>query len=154
MPGKFSNNLDRYAYELTQDGGADEEEEDVDGNWYGLLWISPSTRMRIRSIADENVALDDSDDALLDTSVAAVFEQVDGCFEVTWFEHEDGARELWDEIQEEFEEDEEEEDEGCEGDEENDEENDEEEEEEEEEVPPPPVVSTPPTHVMESRRRR
>ena len=39
-PGKFYTVLDSYAFGVTLDGGADEEESYPEGGgWYGLLWV-------------------------------------------------------------------------------------------------------------------
>jgi len=116
-PGKFSTNLDAYAYELTTDGGADEEASYGEGNgWYGLVWIDADARRAIREIAAGDVALDDEDDLVLDGSGAVIlFERSDGIVESHWYDDDRKAQSEWEAIEadtaEEEEEDEDEDDE-------------------------------------------
>jgi len=139
-PGKFSTNLDAYAYELTTDGGADEEASYGEGNgWYGLIWINPSTRKSIQKIAADDVALDEDDDEVLNGSGAVIlFERSDGIVEADWFDDQDKAEKAWAAILADTEGEEDDEDNEDDEDDEDDEEeegDDEEEEEEEEEKP-------------------
>ena len=106
-PGKFDTVIDSYAYEITLDGGADEEASYGEGGgWYGVVWLDDNTRDRIIEIAveDEDPLTEEEED-LLDENVAVIFfERSDGIVETDWFENRQEALEEWAEIQEEFEE--------------------------------------------------
>lgn len=113
-PGKFNDIIDSYAYELTLDGGADEEASYGEGNgWYGFLAIDAATRKRIREIADENKdELTDDEEELIDDTVAIIlFERSDGIVEADWFDDKKDADKRWDEIEADTAESEEEDDE-------------------------------------------
>lgn len=106
-PGKFSTILDSYAYGVTLDGGADEEEGYPEGGgWYGLLWIDGSARDVISTDADNaGETLTPEEEDLLDESVAVIFfERSDGIIETDWFDDKKEAEEHWADIQSEFEE--------------------------------------------------
>jgi hypothetical protein len=100
-PGKFNTNIDAYAYELTLDGGADEEASypQEGSGWYGLVWIDAGTREAIEKIAGELVAIDEDEADLLKESVAVIlFERSDGGVEADWFGDKKKAEKAWAEI--------------------------------------------------------
>lgn len=130
-PGKFYTVLDSYAYEVTGDGGADEEATyPAEGSgWYGLVWLDKDTRDQINEVADAEDGDDDHGGLtgeeldLLNDSVAVIFfERSDGIVEADWFDTKDEAEKAWANVLVDTEEGEEEE---------NDEDEDEDEEEEE-----------------------
>jgi hypothetical protein len=97
-PGKFYTVLDSYAYEVSMDGGADEEAGYGEGGgWYGLVWLDDSTRERINEIAVENDdQLTKEEEDLLDTNVAVIFfERSDGLVEADWFDTKKEAEKAW-----------------------------------------------------------
>jgi hypothetical protein len=98
-PGKFHTVIDNYAYELTLDGGADEEATypQEGSGWFGLVRIDSGTRDAIRKIAEENKdELTDEEDDLLEDSVAVLlYERSDGLVEADWFDSEKDADEAW-----------------------------------------------------------
>lgn len=101
--GKFSTILDSYAYGLTLDGGADEEESIPDGGgWYGLVLIDDEARNAVhQNAASDGDELTEEEEQKLDESVAVIlFERSDGIVETTWFEDEGEAEDAWEEIQE------------------------------------------------------
>lgn len=100
-PGKFSTDLDAYAYGLTLDGGPDEEESYHDGGgWYGLLWVDGDVRRELR----KSGTLGEKERALLDKSVAVILhERSDGGVETEWFDNAEDVREAWSNVREEFE---------------------------------------------------
>ena len=54
-PGKFSTVLDSYVYELSLDGGPDEEAGSVDeGGWYGFMNVGEGFAEAVTEIADEH----------------------------------------------------------------------------------------------------
>jgi len=112
-PGKFNTILDGYAYDVTLDGGADEEASyDEGGGWYGLLRLNQATRDRVHQSAHYNEDdLTDEESDLLDDSVAIIFfERSDGIVEVDWFDNAKQADTQWAKIEAEFEDDEDDED--------------------------------------------
>ena len=112
-PGKYYTVLDSYAYEMTLDGGADEESTYGEGNgWYGLVWIDKGAKKRVREIAKENEdELTEEEDELLDDSVAVIlFERSDGIVEADWFDTKKEAEKAWANVLADTEEGEEEED--------------------------------------------
>ena len=114
-PGKFIKIIDGYAYDVTLDGGADEEASLGEGNgWYGFLTIDQGFADRIHEIATENKdQLTDEEQDLLDESKAIIlFERSDGIVEATWFDDLKEAKKEWAEIEADANDDEEEEDEG------------------------------------------
>jgi hypothetical protein len=126
--GKFIKIIDQYIYEVTLDGGADEEAGYSEGSgWFGLVRLDDPTRKRARRIAVENDdELTPEEGDLLDESVAVIlFERSDGIVEADWYSDEAEANEVWAEIEEDVEHDGEEEGEGDEDDEEEEDEDDE-----------------------------
>lgn len=107
--GKFHTLIDSYAYAVTLDGGADEEESyEEGGGWYGLLWIDDDSADTIRKNAlDAEVlgeGLNRDEERLLDESVAVIFfERSDGIVDADWFGNKQDAEAAWEEIQELFE---------------------------------------------------
>lgn len=98
-PGKFATIVDSYVYEVTLDGGADEEATypQEGSGWFGLVWIDTPTRERIREIAHEqDDRLTEEEENLLDDSKAVIlFERSDGIVEVDWFDSKREAEEEW-----------------------------------------------------------
>jgi|SRR5208282_261927 len=120
-PGKFSTNLDAYAYELTTDGGADEEASYGEGNgWYGLIWIDADARKAIREIAAGDVALDEDDEVLDGSGAVILFERSDGIVETHWYNSDRKAQSEWEAIEADTAEEEEDEEEDEEDEEEDD----------------------------------
>lgn len=112
-PGKFYTVLDSYAFGVTLDDGADEEESYPEGGgWYGLLWVDESTRNAVRENASEDDdQLTSEEEELLRESVAVIFfERSDGIVSADWYDGRKEAEDEWATIQEEFEESEEEDD--------------------------------------------
>jgi CO dehydrogenase/acetyl-CoA synthase beta subunit len=112
-PGKFYTVLDSYAYEVSGDGGADEEASYGEGNgWYGLLWVDKNLSESIREIAKENDdELTEEEEDLLKSSKAVIFfERSDGIVEADWFDTKDEAEKAWANVLVDTEEGEEEED--------------------------------------------
>jgi hypothetical protein len=100
-PGKFVKLIDSYAYELTLDGGPDEEASYGEGNgWYGLLWLDPETRDAVAKVAvDHDDEITPEEEDLLDDSKAVIFfERSDGIVEADWFDDKKEAEEAWAEI--------------------------------------------------------
>ena len=101
-PGKFATVLDSYAYELTLDGGADEEESypQEGSGWYGLVWVDPDTRRAVREIAEADMGplTEEEEELLADTSAVVLFERSDGIVEVDWFDDKEEAEEEWADI--------------------------------------------------------
>ena len=101
-PGKFSTILDSYAYEMTLDGGADEEASypQEGSGWYGVVWLDGDARERISEIAVENKdELTKEEEDKLDESEAVIFfERSDGIVETDWFENKKEAEEHWADI--------------------------------------------------------
>jgi CO dehydrogenase/acetyl-CoA synthase beta subunit len=120
-PGKFYTLLDSFAFEMTLNGGVDEEASYGEGGgWYGLVWINDDAREQICEIAkEEKDPLTEEEQDLLDESLAVIFfERSDGIVEADWFDSKKEAEQAWAEIlvdTEEEEEEEEEEDEEEEG---------------------------------------
>jgi hypothetical protein len=113
-PGKFFDIIDSYAYEITLDGGADEEVSLGEGNgWYGFMEIDEAFADRVHEIAKEHRdQLTDEEQDLLDESKAIIFfERSDGIVEATWYDDLKEAQEDWAKIEADVEEDEEPEDE-------------------------------------------
>ena len=120
-PGKFATVLDSYAYEMTLDGGADEEATypQEGSGWYGVVWFEPGTRERVREIAEEegDRLTEEEEDLLDETKAVILFERSDGIVEVEWYDNLKEAEEAWANVlvdtegEEEDEEDEDEEDE-------------------------------------------
>ena len=114
-PGKYNTVIDSYAYELTLDGGADEEATypSEGSGWFGLLWVDPDTRRAIREVAREDTgALTREEEELLARTVAIIlFERSDGIVEADWFDDKREAEEEWANILVDTEGDEEDEDE-------------------------------------------
>jgi hypothetical protein len=97
-PGKFYTVLDSYAYEVSGDGGADEEASYGEGNgWDGLLWVDKNLSESIREIAKENDdELTEEEEDLLKSSKAVIFfERSDGIVEADWFDTKDEAQKAW-----------------------------------------------------------
>ena len=101
-PGKFATVLDSYAYELTLDGGADEEASypQEGSGWYGLVWVDPDTRRAVREIAEADMGplTEEEEELLADTSAVVLFERSDGIVEVDWFDDKEEAEEEWADI--------------------------------------------------------
>ena len=114
-PGKFHTVVDSYAYDMTLDGGADEEASypQEGSGWYGVLWLDADARERISEIAVENKdQLTKEEEDLLDESAAVIFfERSDGIVEADWFASKQEAEEEWANILADTEQEEEEEDE-------------------------------------------
>lgn len=113
-PGKFYTVLDSYTYEMTGNGGADEEATYGEGNgWYGLVWIDKGTQDAIREVAKENEdELTEEEEDLLKSSKAVIlFERSDGIVEADWFDTKKEAEKAWANVLVDTEEGEEEEDE-------------------------------------------
>lgn len=114
-PGKFVKLIDSYAYELTLDGGPDEEASypQEGSGWYGLLWLDPETRDAVAKVAvDHDDEITPEEEDLLDDSKAVIFfERSDGIVEADWFDDKKEAEEAWAEILVDTEGDEEEEEE-------------------------------------------
>jgi hypothetical protein len=103
-PGKFIKLVDSYAYEVTLDGGADEEASYPDGGgWYGLIELDKATRDRIREIANGSEdGLTAEEGELINDSLAVIFfERSDGIVETIWYDDAVEADEAWAEIEEE-----------------------------------------------------
>jgi hypothetical protein len=105
-PGKFHTVLDSYAYETALDGIDDEESYPDGDGWYGLLWLDPDTRDRIREIAGNSKnSLNAAEESELDGNAAIIFfERSDGIVEAEWFETRAEAHRAWADIVSEFEE--------------------------------------------------
>jgi hypothetical protein len=100
-PGKFYTIVDSYVYEMTLDGGADEEESyEYGGGWYGLVWIDEATRRRIHEIAAEHGdhLTAEEDRALSKAKAVILFERSDGIVESEWFTSQRAALDAWAEI--------------------------------------------------------
>jgi hypothetical protein len=112
-PGKFYTVLDSYAFEMTLDGGVDEEASYGDGNgWYGLLWVDKDTGDRVREIArkDEDELTEEEEDLLKSSKAVIFFERSDGLVEADWFDNKKEAEKAWADVLVDTEEGEEEED--------------------------------------------
>jgi hypothetical protein len=110
-PGKFYTVIDSYAYSVTLDGGADEDESEPDGGgWYSLLWIDNDTRKVVRQNARErgDTLTGEEEDLLKDSEAVIFFERSDGIVEADWFDNRKEAEDAWAEILAEFEGEEEE----------------------------------------------
>ena len=102
-PGKFSTDLDAYAYEVTLDGGADEEESYGDGGgWYGLLRIDEDARNAVRDKCGVQLLNDEERDLLNESVAVILYERSDGLVETDWFDDAEHAAEVWSAIQAEF----------------------------------------------------
>lgn len=101
-PGKFIDIIDSYAYEITLDGGADEETSYPDaGGWYGLLHLDQKTRERVHQQAhyEEDDLTEEESDLLDDSKAIIFFERSDGIVEADWFDDMGKAELAWDEIE-------------------------------------------------------
>ena len=101
-PGKFHNIIDSYVYELTLNGGADEEVSLGDGNgWYGFMHLSPAAKSEINAVAaEQDDELTDEETDLLSESVAVIlFERSDGIVGADWFDDLKKAEADWAEIE-------------------------------------------------------
>jgi len=86
-PGKFNTILDSLVYDLSLDGGPDEETGDVSetGTWYGLLRGSVEISADVLSVAGET--LTDSEKAFLSRQLGAILSENDqGFVSVEYFE--------------------------------------------------------------------
>lgn len=104
-PGKFSTILDSYVYELTLDGGADEEESYPEGGgWYGLVRVDSATRRRVVEIAREHGddLTPEEEEELGRAQAVILFERSDGLVESEWFTSARKAEKAWREIVAEF----------------------------------------------------
>jgi hypothetical protein len=113
-PGKFYKLIDSYAYEVTLDGGPDEETGSVDeGGWYGFLNLNSATKENIRAVAaeEDDVLTEWEDDQLIESQAIIFHERTDGIVEADWFKSLKDAETQWAEIEEEFNEEDEFEDE-------------------------------------------
>lgn len=111
-PGKFIKLIDSYAFDVTLDGGADEEASYPEGSgWYGFLNLNSASKENIRVIAaEQDDELTDEEDDLLIESVAIIFfERSDGIVEADWFDSLKKAQKVWGDIEEDVNSDEEEE---------------------------------------------
>jgi hypothetical protein len=87
-PGKFYTILDGYVYEMTLDGGADEEASyEEGGGWYGLVSLDKSAVARAQELAaEQNDRLTAAELEQLRTNVGVIlFERTDGIVESDWF---------------------------------------------------------------------
>lgn len=101
-PGKFIKLIDGYAYDVTLDGGADEEASYGEGSgWYGFLRLDKAAREHIHQQVhynEDDLTTEETD--LLDDSVAIIFfERSDGIVEADWFDDMGKAQATWDEIE-------------------------------------------------------
>jgi hypothetical protein len=112
-PGKFNTIVDSYVYELTLDGGADEEVRFDDGDWYGFMNLSPAAKSEINVVASEqDDELTDKEADLLNESVAVILrERSDGIVEADWFSDMKKAKAAWSRVEADAEEENEDEDE-------------------------------------------
>jgi hypothetical protein len=105
-PGKFSTILDGYVYEVSLDGGPDEEVGSVDeGGWYGFMAIGEGFFDLVDDVASSNRdELTPEEEDLIAESVAVIlYERSDGIVEVDWYDSLDEADEVWADIESEFE---------------------------------------------------
>lgn len=108
-PGKFVSVIDSYVYEMTLDGGPDEEIGDAnESGWYGLVRVDDATRDRIRKIAKEHDDdLTPTEEALLDETVAIIItEGSNGSVDSDWYDETNNFEEAWTAITEDLEGDE------------------------------------------------
>jgi hypothetical protein len=101
-PGKFNTLLDKYLYELTLEGGADQEASYPEGGgWYGYVDIAPNTIDLIREIAeaDGDQLTRDEEKLIGDSTAVILFERSDGIVESDWYDRLTDAEEAWDQIE-------------------------------------------------------
>lgn len=103
-PGKFDSDLDAALYELTLDGGADEEVGDAqDFGWYGLL--DADGESLIDDLRGMGAELDEDDYQFLKKQAGVIlFENSQGFVEGTYFQKEEDLKKAWEELQQEAEE--------------------------------------------------
>jgi hypothetical protein len=98
-PGKFYTIIDSYVFEMTLDGGADDEASypQEGTGWFGAIWFDRQTRDRVLEIAAEhNDQLTPKEEELLfDTQAVILFERSDGIVEADWFSNKREAEEAW-----------------------------------------------------------
>jgi hypothetical protein len=97
-PGKFSTVLDSYVYELSLDGGPDEEAGSVDeGGWYGFMSVGDGFAEAVAEIADEHgdVLTPEEEDLLTESVAVILHERSDGIVGVDWYDSLDEADEVW-----------------------------------------------------------
>lgn len=100
-PGKFYKLIDSYVYEITLDGGADEE-VGLDDSWYGLMRIDDDLIDRVEEIAAErHDKLTEEEMELLESNEALIFfSRSDGIVEADWYSSLQEAEDAWEEIEE------------------------------------------------------
>ena len=110
-PGKFNTMLDAYVYQVSLDGGCDEEESLGDGQgWYGIM-RNGRTIFRDHDPMLETLNTDEQE--LLTSSAGVILsEDSQGFVYVSYYEDKDKLERKWAEIQTQFTSDDEESDGG------------------------------------------
>ena len=100
-PGKFDTYADKYVYEVSLDGGADEELNDESGAWHGLM-RDGSTVFRDNDPLLEELT-DEERELIQGSEIIILSESSDGFITVRYFDSTREGEEAWQE-HEEFEE--------------------------------------------------
>jgi len=102
-PGKFSTDLDSHIYDLSMDGGPDEELGDSeDFGWYGLMSDGESIADDLRS---NGVELEDEDYEKLKAAAGVIiFLNSQGFVEVAYYDTDKELQAAWNKLEEEAEE--------------------------------------------------
>lgn len=101
-PGKFDTDLDSAIYELSLDGGPDEEVGDAqDFGWYGLMRGGEF----LRDLESAGIKIDRNDERFLEKQAGCIIhENSQGQVYVDWYEDEDELEADWKSIEDEAEE--------------------------------------------------
>lgn len=103
-PGKFNTILDSYVYQVSLDGGCDDELGSVseNGSWYGLMRHGRTIFRDHDPMLETLNAVEQ--EALTSAAGVIVYENSDGFVSVDYFDTEKELDSAWDEIQREFDE--------------------------------------------------
>ena len=102
--GKFSTILDSYVYQVSLDGGCDDENGSVseNGRWYGLMRRGRSIFRNHDPLLE---TLNEAEQKQLTESAGVILsEDSSGFVSVAYYQSEDALNEAWDRVTDEFEE--------------------------------------------------